>query len=76
MSFLNPWQLLAWIVALELISVPLIIFCVNSIIIGYFKMKEQHSARIAKAGSEALKSLTEGMLEGIAIKKKEDSNEH
>ena len=38
---LTAWQLLAWIVGLEIVSAPIIIVIVNSVVSGYFRYKEQ-----------------------------------
>lgn len=48
MIFANmaPWQLLVWIMGLELLSVPIIVYVANAISIGFFKAKEQHQARM------------------------------
>lgn len=72
-SVLNPWQLLAWIAGLELISIPLIIFTVNAIVIGYFKVKEQHQIKFMNA----LGGLFEKVGNDISKKmNKEETNEH
>ena len=48
---LEPWQLLVWILGLELISAPIIIFCANAISIGWYKAKEQYQIKsIARLG--------------------------
>ena len=51
---LTAWQMLLWIAGLELISIPLCIFMFNSIMIGYYKIKEQHQTRFMKAISEVI----------------------
>ena len=84
---LNPWQILLWVVALELISVPLIVFCVNSIFIGYFKAKEQHEGRmittfgkfLGKVGSdlnEKIEANKEAIMKKFSesLNKKEDTS--
>lgn len=72
-SILNPWQLLVWIAGLELISVPLIIFMINAIVIGYFKVKEQHQIKFINALSELLKQAGNDLSAKI---NKEENNEH
>ena len=68
---LTAWQLLAWIVGLEIVSAPIIIVVVNSVISGYFRYKEQHVGRMAKAIGEAM----ENMIKAIESKnKKEEEN--
>ena len=73
MSVLNPWQLLVWIAGLELISVPLIIFMINAIVIGYFKVKEQHQAKFINALGELFKQAGNELS---AKFNKEETNEH
>ena len=83
MASLNPWQLLAWIAALELISVPLIIFTVNAITIGKYKAQEQHQAKmIGTAGKvfetfgKELAAKLEGIVKVNTNNKEEASDEH
>lgn len=66
-STLNPWQLLLWIVGLELLSLPLIVGGINSAFNGYFKAKEQHVGKLAKAIGDSLTEAAKTM-----IKKKEE----
>lgn len=73
MTALNPWQLLLWIAGLELISVPLIIFTANAIMIGYFKAKENHVAKMLNAFSATVENFTKTVF---AKTSKEDNNEH
>lgn len=73
MSVLNPWQLLVWIAGLELISVPLIIFMINAIVIGYFKAKESHAAKMMNALGAAFEKVGNDIL---TLKTKEEHNEH
>jgi len=79
MASLTPVQLLLWIAGLELISIPLIIFTVNAIFIGFFKAKEQHQGRmlnsLAKTIETIAKTATEKIQEKIdAIEKKEEAH--
>lgn len=72
-SSMNPWQVLVWIAGLEVISIPLVIFMVNAIVIGYYKVKEQHQVRMLNA----LGGLFEKIGNDISSKKnKEENNEH
>ena len=43
---MNPWQVLLWWVCIAAVTIPLIIFTVNAILIGYYKIKEQHIGKI------------------------------
>jgi len=62
-----PWQVLVWILGLELISAPVIIFVVNSINVGKYRAQEQHHARmIATLGK---------FLEEIGTKLNKDKEE-
>lgn len=54
---LTPWQLLLWIVCLEILSAPLIAVLINTVIVGYFKVKESHIAKMAKALGKTLNVL-------------------
>lgn len=68
---LTAWQLLAWIVGLEIVSAPIVIVIANSVVSGYFRYKEQHVGRITKAVGEAM----EKMIKDIESKiKKEEEN--
>lgn len=52
-----PWQVLVWILGLELISAPVIIFVVNAITIGKYKAQEQHQARMIATLGKILEEL-------------------
>lgn len=58
---LNAWQFLLWILALAMIVSPFIVGIINSVITGYFKAKDAHIGRIAKAIGATL----EGVLDGL-----------
>lgn len=73
MSSLNPWQLLVWIAGLELISIPLIIFMVNAIVIGYFKTKEQHQIKFINAIGGLFEKIGSDLM---SKNSKEGNNEH
>lgn len=68
---LTAWQLLAWIVGLEIVSAPIIIVVVNSVISGYFRYKEQHVGRMAKAIGEAMEKTIKTIENKV---KKEEEN--
>ena len=77
---MNPWQILLWIAGLELISIPLFIFTINAIVIGYFKIKEQHQVKIMNGLSEVLKKtgddLTKMATDKLTKNKEETVDEH
>lgn len=58
---LNPWQMLLWIIGLELLSLPLIVAAANSIINAYYKAKEAHHGRILNALSKTIDEVTKTM---------------
>ena len=66
---LSPWQLLLWIVLLEIASVPIIVLMANAITIAYFKAKEQHLNRMTKALSKAFESMVD-----IIVKRSESDS--
>lgn len=59
---LNSWQMLLWIAGLELISVPLIIFMANAIVIGYFKTKQNFIATTVRSFGKVLEDTGKGLL--------------
>ena len=48
MSFLSPWQLLLWIILLEILSSPIIAYLATWIINLYFSRKEKHDLDMMK----------------------------
>ena len=70
MSFaqMTPWQLLVWIVGLEVITLPLIVGFVKSIITGYFAEKRKYLGDLAKALGETVSKMANDI-------KKEKSDE-
>lgn len=68
-----PWQVLVWIMGLELISAPIIIFTVNAISIGFFRAKEQHQARLLGSLGKILETAGNN-LDKIKEDLKNDSN--
>lgn len=77
---MNPWKMLLWIAGLELISIPLFIFTINAVIIGYYKVKEQHQAKHMNAISEVIKKAGSDFAQSIKDKleesKEDNNNEH
>lgn len=73
---LNIWQSLLLLIAFEMIVAPFIVGTVNSIINGYFKAKDAHIGRIAKAISDALTSSLEFAAKTLEeqIKKAKEQN--
>ena len=72
LNTLSPWQLLLWIVCLEILSVPLIAILVNAIIVGYFKAKRDHFGKIATSFSKALEKITTDIMEKAKGENKND----
>lgn len=62
---LNAWQLLIWIVGLELLSAPILVFVINAATNGYFKAKEQHYGRVAGAIGKAMESNGKALEKAI-----------
>lgn len=54
---LTAWQMLLWIVGLEIISAPIIVTVANSIINAKYKARELHAARMAKAVGGVLEKI-------------------
>lgn len=72
MAFLTPIQLLLWILALEVLSVPVIVFCVNAIMIAYQKIKQENEVKRFKAIGGTLEHLAKNMT---SLKPSEDESE-
>ena len=70
MSFaqMAPWQLLLWIVGLEVITLPLLVGFAKSIITGYFAEKRKYLGDLAKALGETVSKMANDI-------KKEKSDE-
>ena len=68
MSFLSPWQLLLWIILLEILSSPIIAYLATWIINLYFSRKEKHDLdmmkRIINVVEEAKKQWIDKKEEG------------
>ena len=63
LSSFNAWQLMLWIILLEVASIPLFVAGVSAIIDAYFKSKERHMGKMASAVSNALEEMTKKMSE-------------
>lgn len=71
MSFENPVFLLIWIVAVLIVTIPIIVAGITTAINGYFKAKEQHIAKMAKAIGSALEKPLQTVADGLeALNKK------
>lgn len=73
---MNAWQFLLWIIGLEIASYPLLVGLMNSIIDGYFKAKEKHIGRVAKAVGDSLQAAFNEIKkksEELELKKKADA---
>lgn len=72
---LTPWQMLLWIVGLEIISAPIIVTVANSIINAKYKAQELHMARMAKAVGGVLEKIGNDMSSKLPdiLKPKTDS---
>lgn len=54
---MTPTMMLLWIAGLEVISVPILIFTFNAMMIGYHKIKEEHRMRMIKALGETFEQV-------------------
>ena len=57
MGNLSPWQLLLWIAGVELITLPLVIFCGKSIIHGYFESKREYLTSLLNAAGKTIEQM-------------------
>lgn len=71
---LNPWQILLWIAGLEIVSAPIVIAMANGIFTGYFRAKEIHSGKVAKAIGNALQSMD--LKDALSLLKKEEEKKN
>lgn len=67
LALLTPWQQLLWLVCAFVLIVPVVSWGAVGIIRGYFRAKEQHIGRIAKAIANAINQVA-----GDANKKLDD----
>lgn len=62
LALLTPWQQLLWIVCAAILIVPLVAAGINAVIRGYFRAKEEHFGKIAKAFANVLSEISESTL--------------
>lgn len=72
---LSPSQLILMIFAIEFITGVVISVVANSIINGYFKAKESHVGRMAKAFCEMLQKIGESLKTNKKEEKKNESDQ-
>ena len=80
LALLTPWQQLLWLVSAVILIVPVVAAGVNVIIRGYFRAKEEHTGRMAKAVANAINQVAKeanGRLDEVlkTIKDSEGLNE-
>ena len=66
---LNAWQSLLWIAAFEVISIAPICWIASTCFSCYFRMKENHYGRMAKAVGGALEKMGKSVISADDIKK-------
>lgn len=64
----TPWQILLWIVALELVTAPLLCMIFSSVFNAYYRAKDAHIGRVLNALGKTIEAATN------KITKKEDTN--
>jgi len=74
MANLTPWQLLLWIAAVLMISVPLISILINTIITGYFTAKEKHLYKITSNFSKAFENVLKEFINEIEERKRKNGS--
>ena len=62
-AFSNPVFFMLWLIGLLILSMPIIVAGVNTIISGYFKAKEQHISKLAGAVGQAFEKTIMKTLE-------------
>ena len=80
LALLTPWQQLLWLVCAVILIVPVVAAGVNAVLRGYFRAKEEHIGRIAKAAANAINQVAKeanGRLDEVlkTIKDGEGLNE-
>lgn len=77
LALLTPWQQLLWLVCAFILIVPIIAAGFNAVIRGYFRAKEEHTGRMAKAIANALSKASNDVLDPILeqIKKATEKEE-
>lgn len=57
LALLTPWQQLLWLVFAVVLIVPIVAAGVNAVLRGYFRAKEEHTGRMAKAVANAINQV-------------------
>lgn len=79
MLSLTPMQLFIWIVCLELISAPIIVFVATAIIIAKRRSKEQYITTMLKGTASAIETYDKSIDDFVSKMKtleEEKQNEH
>ena len=74
LALLTPWQQLLWLVCAVILIVPVVVAGVNAVLRGYFRAKEEHTGRMAKAVANAINQIAKeanGKLDEVLKKIKE-----
>jgi len=74
LALLSPWQQLLWLVCAFILIVPVVAAGVNAVLRGYFRAKEEHTGRMAKAVANAINQVLKeanGKLDEVLKKIKE-----
>lgn len=74
LALLSPWQQLLWLVCAVILIVPVVAAGVNAVLRGYFRAKEEHTGRMAKAVANAINQVAKeanGKLDEVLKKIKE-----
>ena len=77
LALLTPWQQLLWLVFAVVLIVPVVAAWVIAVLRGYFKAKEEHTGRMAKAVANAINQVAKeanGKLDEALKKIKEVQN--
>ena len=57
LALLTPWQQLLWLVCAVFLIVPIVAAGVNVVLRGYFRAKEEHTSRMAKAVANVINQV-------------------
>ena len=74
LALLTPWQQLLWLVCAVLLIVPIVAAGINAVLRGYFRAKEEHTGRMAKAVANAINQVAKeanGKLDEVLKKIKD-----
>lgn len=69
---MEPWMLLLWIVCLCILVAPILVATVNSIFNGYFKAREGHIGRVAKALGKTIEKTADEMTKRLKTGKSKE----